>query len=108
MQPAPIVRGSLDLTGSYLSSGDQGKRTILYAEWTGKNLLVQGEDFADGATILIDGQAFKTSNDHSSCPRFPSSSPVGSGQHRGSRRTFVSTNAGPGSVSNQDHTGASR
>jgi hypothetical protein len=42
---------------------------ILYAQWIGKNLSVQGENFADGAALLVDGQRINTSNDATS-PRF--------------------------------------
>ncbi|MBI3653456.1 MAG: hypothetical protein HY231_20690 [Acidobacteria bacterium] len=35
---------------------------IIYAEWVGKNLYVQGDNFAAGATVFIDGQKLKTSN----------------------------------------------
>ena len=35
---------------------------ILYAQWVGKNLDVQGRNFAEGATIIVDGQRLKTIN----------------------------------------------
>lgn len=38
------------------------KPVILYAQWIGKNLDVQGTDFGDGAIILVDGQRLKTVN----------------------------------------------
>jgi hypothetical protein len=37
--------------------------SIVYLEWFGKNLVVLGEGFADGATVLINGQRVKTRND---------------------------------------------
>ena len=36
--------------------------TITYAEWIGKNLFVEGINFADGAAVYIDGQKLKSSN----------------------------------------------
>jgi hypothetical protein len=38
------------------------KPTIHYAEWIGKTLRVQGENFAEGALVFVDGQRLKTSN----------------------------------------------
>jgi hypothetical protein len=42
---------------------------IYYAEWVGKTLQVEGDRFADGATVLIDGQSFNSYNDET-YPRF--------------------------------------
>lgn len=36
--------------------------TILYAEWIGKNLQIEGTGFAAGATVLVNGQRLKTAN----------------------------------------------
>lgn len=60
-QSQPIVRENRVLVGSAPSAEIQP--SILYAEWTGKNLLVEGENFADGAFVLVDGQRFKSAND---------------------------------------------
>jgi hypothetical protein len=36
--------------------------TILYLEWSGKNLVVIGDDFSEGATVLINGERMNTRN----------------------------------------------
>lgn len=60
-QSQPIVRETRLLAGR--AQAVQSPPTIVYAEWTGKNLLVEGENFADGAIVLVDGQRFKSAND---------------------------------------------
>src|SRR5262249_27629507 len=62
VQSGLIVCGNPRLGAYYSAQTVEGSPNILYAEWTGKTLVVEGENFADGATVLIDGQAFKTSN----------------------------------------------
>src|SRR5437870_13907634 len=37
--------------------------SISYAEWIGKNLRVEGENFSEGASVLVDGPRIKSSND---------------------------------------------
>ena len=39
-----------------------GTPTILYAQWIGKNLSVEGANFAEDASIIVDGQRLKTVN----------------------------------------------
>jgi len=58
-------------TAAYLSSqaASATRPVILYAQWIGKNLDVEGTNFSDGATILVDGQGLKTFN----AETFPSS-----------------------------------
>src|SRR5215831_21314174 len=61
-----FAEGSPRLADRYSPSAADGSPNIVYAEWTGKTLVVEGESFADGAAVLIDGQAFKTSNNPAS------------------------------------------
>ena len=58
-------------TAGYLSSQATSaiRPVILYAQWIGKNLDVEGANFGDGATIFVDGQRLKTVN----ADNFPSS-----------------------------------
>lgn len=63
----PIVRENRVLLGSATSAEIQP--TILYAQWIGKNLDVEGANFGEGATVFIDGQRLKTVN----ADNFPSS-----------------------------------
>jgi hypothetical protein len=58
-------------TAAYRSSQDASaiRPVILYAQWIGKNLDVEGANFGDGATVLVDGQRLKTVN----ADNFPSS-----------------------------------
>lgn len=48
---------------SFSARSDGGTPLILYAEWIGKNLSVQGENFLLGATVIVDGKELKSSND---------------------------------------------
>lgn len=61
-QSGIVVRGNPRLATRHSAQTVEGSPNILYAEWTGKTLVLQGENFADGATVLIDGQPFKSSN----------------------------------------------
>lgn len=49
--------------GSLMSNQVPGTGpTILYLYWSGKNLVVIGEGFSEGATVLINGERMKTRN----------------------------------------------
>jgi hypothetical protein len=61
IQTGLVAEGSPRLADRYSPSAADGSPNIVYAEWTGKTLVVEGESFADGAAVLIDGQEFKTS-----------------------------------------------
>jgi len=63
MQAGLVVRGNPRLAAYYSAQTVEGSPNILYGEWMGKTLVVEGENFANGAAVLIDGQAFKSSND---------------------------------------------
>jgi len=58
-------------TAVYLSPQDASaiRPVILYAQWIGKNLDVEGANFGEGATVFVDGQRLKTVN----ADNFPSS-----------------------------------
>jgi hypothetical protein len=56
--------GAESLTAKRFSiSRVAGTPSISYAEWIGKNLRVEGEDFSDGATVFVDGERLKSLND---------------------------------------------
>ena len=56
---SPASAGSLSVTRISPRALD-GRPSIVYAEWIGKNLVVSGEGFSEGATVLINGQAVTT------------------------------------------------
>lgn len=55
------VPGSL-AQGTFAEAAS-GAPTVLYAQWMGKNLRVEGENFSDGARVLVDGEELKSASD---------------------------------------------
>lgn len=53
---------SLTAKRFYISAAG-GTPSISYAEWIGKNLRVEGENFSENATVFVDGQRLKSFND---------------------------------------------
>ena len=55
-----VMHTSLAIENISEAQGSSAPPLILYAQWSGKTLVVQGRNFAEDATILVDGQRLKT------------------------------------------------
>ncbi len=57
---ASFIRAKAAVANGFSIQASGTTPTILYAEWLGKNLQIEGTNFADGVSIFVDGQKMKS------------------------------------------------